>query len=95
MADRDYPSADAERFIKRAALASAEAYNCGTQEQLEECETLLLAACLSMGLLNMDEYLSVDHIGYDGVLEARGCFHHVYIYVDPLAPSVLDIVCDQ
>jgi hypothetical protein len=95
--DRDFPSIEAELQIKKLALACAEAYNGPDASLLARCETALVVSCLSHGLLNLDEYMSIDRIEYDGIDDEEGnARHHVYVYLDAEPKNAaLDITCDH
>ena len=95
--ERDFPSLEAERDIKKAALACATYYNAGPEEKLGAAETLLLTLCLSHGLLSLLEFEQGSTITYDGYADAEGgeAYHHVYVHNRADAKLVLDIKCDH
>lgn len=92
--DRDYPTLDAEREVKYAALLLAEAYNCGTLEQTKAREQALAAVLSTHGIISADEVRTVQ-FSCDGWKDEGDAdeHHHVSVFANGM-DEVLDIKCD-
>ena len=83
-------------WVKRAALAAAEANACGTESELALRETELRVGLMSRGYITLDEYDKLSHFDYDGLPddETGEHYHHVYFYARGEAAPLLDITCN-
>jgi hypothetical protein len=94
--DRDPVTPYDDIWVKKAALACAEANACGTEQELERCEEMLRVGLLCRGIVSLDEYDKLSHFDYDGLPdEQTGVFYHrVYFYVQGNPTPALDITCN-
>lgn len=82
-------------WLKKAALAAAEANAAGTEEELNKAEQALMVGAMSRGFISLDEYDKLAHLDYDGLPGPDGnYYHHVYFYVNGERDPVLDVTCD-
>lgn len=93
--DRDPIREIDDVWVKRAALAAAEANACGTESELALRETELRVGLMSRGFISLAEYDKLSHFDYDGLPHADGnTYHHVYFYAAGEREPLLDITCN-